>query len=220
MKKVVYTAVFGARDSYPAVSFVDGWDYVCFTSEDLPANDNWRTIKIDPLYFDPRDARRVKILSTAFLSGYDVSVWIDANIVLRPGWDAVCLAAIKDHPIAFLKHWELVEGPYAEIRRCYTMKKDAPERLRAAEKFLRSKNVPVNTAVSATGVIVRKYGGYDLTSFENLWFLVVDRFTYRDQVSLPYARFQTKVPYTEMEYCKSPDWWFGIAPHRRRKGAT
>lgn len=214
MKKVVYTAIFGSRDTHPEIKDVPGdCDFICFTSEDLPESDLWTNVWFPKVYNNPKDARRFKLLPHRYFPCHEKSIWVDANITLNPGW----IEATKtDTDILFLKHWELVENAYKEGRRCITMEKDDPQVINDELEFFKSEGLPGNIPVSATGILVRKHNKQHLIDFHELWWDTVRDYSCRDQIALPYARWKTGLEYEEVEYRKY-DWWFEIGPHRRRK---
>ena len=83
-KIVIYTAIFGGKDNLIEPEFVpEGCDFVCFTDGDFQS-DVWNVRKVEPTFNDPvRNARMYKVLPHKYLSEYEVSLWIDGNLLLR-----------------------------------------------------------------------------------------------------------------------------------------
>ena len=83
-KNVIYTAIFGKYDDLPTPQYIpDNWDFICFTDGDIKS-DVWNIKKTTPLYEDStRTARKYKILPHRFLQGYENSIWIDGNFLIK-----------------------------------------------------------------------------------------------------------------------------------------
>ena len=89
MKRVaVYTAIFGGYDNLESPKVVDpNVDYICFTDSDLKS-DVWNIKKVPAIYNDStRCARKYKLLPHRYLSDYDISIWVDGNIVIHGNID-------------------------------------------------------------------------------------------------------------------------------------
>jgi len=214
-KGVVYTAITGNRDRYPVIDEIkDGWDFVCFTSEYLGNSDLWQTIKTVRLYNNAKDSRVYKLNPHKFLSEYDVSVWIDGNMQLRKGWVDHINKCLDKSNITFLKHPENVKGPYNEGQRCISMGKDSKDIINKQLDFYRSEGLPENENVSATGVLIRRHN--EIKEFNNLWWSQVNKYSYRDQISLPYARWKTKLKYNETVFNKKNPHWLKMGAHCKR----
>ena len=111
-KNVIYTAIFGGYDNLTEPSFIpDGWDFVCFTDSDIKS-DVWDVRKVKPLYKDStRNARKYKILPHRFLSEYDVSVWVDGNILIRNNLNELVDDYLQDCNIAMMNHNKNILDP-------------------------------------------------------------------------------------------------------------
>ena len=91
--------------------------------------------------------------------------------------------------------------------------------------FYGNEGLPQNEPVSATGIIIRDEVIHcdfsDIHKFNNIWWEQIEKYSHRDQISLPYARWKMNwkagVDYHETEYRKREPWWFDILGHRLRK---
>lgn len=87
MTVFVYTALFGGYDRLPEqpVRASSSARFVCFTDDPALESDTWEVRVVAPaLASDPvRSARLLKILGTSIDADADVTVWIDASVLLR-----------------------------------------------------------------------------------------------------------------------------------------
>jgi len=212
-KKVLYTAICGKWDNLPILKEIPkGWDYVCFTSEDLEPCEPWQIIHTHRMYNDPRDSRIYKINPHVFLSKYDVSVWMDGNIQLNKGWEKVVNDSLSKSDLTFLRHPNAVKGAYHEGRRCINMKKDTEKNILPQLAFYQSEGLPDNEPTAATGILIRRHN--KLEKFLRLWWKQVHKYSFRDQIGLPYARWKTKVKYEEIHFDRNG--WFSLVGHKAR----
>jgi len=98
INKVIYTTIFGGYDDLVEPQFVpDGWDFVCFTDDDLES-DIWKIIKVKTFYNDnTRNAKQFKVLPHRHLSKYDYSIFIDGNMTIRNNPDELIENYLKDY---------------------------------------------------------------------------------------------------------------------------
>ena len=215
-KKVVYTCIVGPRDGYPEIENIPkDWDFVCFTSENLGKSDVWKTIKIVRRYNNPKDSRVYKLNPHIFLKKYDVSMWIDGNIALNKGWVDHVEKCLVESDITFLRHPEMVKGAYHEAQRCLSMNKDVEKNIRLQMDYYLSEGLLCDEPVSATGILIRRHN--NLKEFHNLWWSQVEKYSCRDQISLPYARWKTELKYNETHFDKKKPTWFKLKSHAKRK---
>lgn len=209
--KVVYTSICGKLDSLPVIKDVQkDWDYVCFTSEDLKPVAPWEIVKVKPLYKNPKDARLYKHNPHIYLKKYDISMWIDANIRLNKGWIDVVNECLSKSDLTFLNHPQHVGSAYEEGSRCVSLKKDTENNIRPQlECYIQEglKRMPT----SATGIMIRRHNR--MINFNNMWWEQIHKYSWRDQISLPYVKWKTGVKYYETEF-RAP--WYTITGHRRR----
>jgi hypothetical protein len=83
-KTTIYTAIFGNYDNLIEPKYIPKEaDLICFTDSDLKS-DMWQIHKVEKTEVDAtRNARKYKILPHKFLPEYDVSIWIDGNVLVR-----------------------------------------------------------------------------------------------------------------------------------------
>jgi O-antigen biosynthesis protein len=202
---VVYTAISGDYDSLkqPAAQNAD-CEFVCFTDSDWPARIGaWRVQRFapDPALHPRMRAKRPKILSHEYFPGgrwrpasfwsrarsYDLSIWVDGSIEIgssRFVGDMRALLGAGD--------WAMFRHPdrdciYEEAELSLTLPKYQGLPIHEQVETYRGL-VPPHAGLYACGVIVRREPVSELLQAAALsWWSENVRWTYQDQLSLPYV---------------------------------
>lgn len=186
-KTVIYTAIFGGYDKLfePRVH-TDDIDYVCFTDNFKLRSEIWQ-IELSKrfVYWDSvRSARLIKICPHRFLSEYDLSLWVDGNMIVQKAPDVEGL--LNGNTIALIKH-SLRDCLYEEGGVCQQIPKDNYDTIADQLKAYRKKRFPKKAGLYATGVIARKHKDKDLIPRSEEWWNQVSTYSLRDQLSFPVA---------------------------------
>ena len=86
MKKIViYTAIYGNKDTLKNPLFINkDYDYLCFTDNKNIKSNILKIIYKEPVHEDSvRSAKIFKAKPHEFLQDYDISLWIDANFLIK-----------------------------------------------------------------------------------------------------------------------------------------
>jgi len=195
MNKVIYTAIIGDYDNLtnPRV-ITPGWKYVCFTDSEklFKARKDYiwdiRMVK-DSSLKSAKFARKIKICHFGFLPGFDISIWVDANIVVNCNLD---LFLQKYHRVD--KDFTIMKHPhrncvYEEAEECIRRKKGFRDVIiRQIEKY-RKEGFPPNQGLVASGVIVRPFNE-KVNYFMKHWWEQVEKYSKRDQISFNYVLWE------------------------------
>jgi hypothetical protein len=205
-RAVVYTAIFGDYDALkqPAPQD-DPCDFICFTDNRMPPRVGvWRVVHIKRASgTHPRmQAKRFKLLShEVFPNGrlawrfaplwrrprIDLSIWVDASLRIKnPTFVADMRELVADGDWAMFAH---------QWRDCIYDEADASlilEKYRGlpiAQQVESYKSiVPPHGGLYACGVIVRREpAGQRMADVNARWWRENLRWTYQDQLSLPYV---------------------------------
>ena len=90
-KIVVYTCITNNYDSLKEIKYVEeGVSYICFTDNDKLTSKTWKIVYLDSNLIDLNlsfvtQQRFIKLCPHKLdcLKNYDISVWIDANIIIN-----------------------------------------------------------------------------------------------------------------------------------------
>lgn len=218
--KVVYSCITGGYDDIPVHKYVaPDWDYFLFTDDpDLIAKGKFEHWVVKPLVFDKLDNTRKnrwhKINTHKLFPQYDYSLYVDGNIVIN-----------NENPFKLfdelIKQNVLFAAPNHPERKCIyeeaaivkQMQIDYPDVVDAEMEFLRGKRYPMNNGLSENNILLRKHNA--IKKSMDLWWKMVEKFSKRDQLSLRYVLWKTKVPIIPIYTDENG---FGI--HRQSKDFT
>ena len=209
-KKVIYTAIFGGYDNLTEPSFIpDGWDFVCFTDSDIKS-DVWDVRKVKPLYEDStRNARKHKVLPHRFLPEYDISVWVDGNILIRNNLNELVDNYLQDCNVAMMNHNKNVLDPrdciYEEAQTIlyFGQKnnnyKDNPNLIISQIEKYKNENYPQKNGLAVTMEVLRRHNEKDVIDTMNLWWDEIKYGSKRDQLSFNYCAWKTNLNFKWMD---------------------
>ena len=199
-KKVIYTAIFGSKDILKDPKFVSNdFDYICFTDSDFKSN-VWSIRKVESRFDTPRlNAKLYKILPHKFLSDYDISVWIDGNIVIKKDIKKLVDSSLKDSNMALYNHNNsLVDARSTvaeEARVLLDMhkrgrKKIDSVKLKEQMTFYKKEDFPDKGGLILGTVLFRRHNSSDVVKVMEDWWQQIKRFTIRDQMSFNYVAWK------------------------------
>lgn len=175
-----------------------GWDHICFTNNKSikkKPGSVW-TIKYvsDKKLSDEKLARKVKMKYWEFLKGYDINIWIDANIQIKHNLNA--FMAGKNDSFYIMNHPDRITA-LDEVNFCVNRDKDKSNILHKQMQDYIADGFPDKDGLCASGLIIRRHN----VSIMNLmieWFNQVKKYSHRDQISFNYSAW--KVGFTGINY--------------------
>jgi len=192
MKKfVLYTALFGKMGRgvhTPKISISDV-DRFCFTDLDIE-NDFYQIEKmsLDPLVAVRRQ-RFVKIcIPDEIFDNYEYSVYVDCkrNSVIDFEW---LLSFMEPGSDFVTRQHKTRDCVYEEGRACIEKRKDNETIILKQLDFYRRENYPTHNGLHYSYILLRRHTER-LKVFSCLWWDQVRRYSYRDQISLPYVAWK------------------------------
>jgi hypothetical protein len=233
MHAVVYTAIFGDYDTLKQPAAQDqSSEFVCFTDAKLPSSTKgWHVVHVtaDRKLHPRMQAKQFKLLShkvfpngraadsfasSALRRPADISIWIDGSVQIRSSSFVRDLrAALGEQDWAMFSHPDR-DCIYDEAQVCAAMFKYHGLPLFLQVEAYRS-TVPPHGGLYACTVIVRREPAPEgLKAVNSLWWEENLRWTYQDQLSLPYVLRQMR----QCEPIPIPGnlWsnkWFDLMPH-------
>lgn len=188
MKKfVLYTAIFGreGRFNIPNISIPDV-DRFCFT--DLDVKSRFYQIKemnLNQLLPVMRQ-RWVKIcIPHEIFNNYEYSVYVDCKRPYSVDFDYLLDCMEADSDIATRRHRRR-SCVYDEGEFVIKIKKDVKAVVSKQLDFYRSQNYPAHNGLHASGLLFRRHTE-KMKEFSERWWNQVEKFSHRDQISLPYV---------------------------------
>ena len=198
MKKVVYSCITGGYDKIPVHNYIaPDWDYVLFTdNNDLIKAGKYAHWTIKPLFFDKltnvKNARWHKVNTHILFPEYDVSLWIDSNIIVNNN----NLFKVIDN---LIKNDVLVGVPNHPERKCIYDEAeiiknndiDYESIVDSEMYFLKKEKYPKNNGLCETGIMFRQHNKIKNTL--DLWWYMIETYSKRDQLSFNYALWKTGI---------------------------
>lgn len=192
MKKfALYTAVFGkiGRGVHtPEVSIPDV-DRFCFTDLDIKSDFyQIRKMNLDPLA-TVRRQRWIKIrIPDEIFDKYEYSVYVDCKraSVIDFEW---LLSFMEPQSDFVTRRHKIRDCVYEEGRVCIEKRKDDEVVILKQLDFYRSENYPPHNGLHYSYILLRRHTKR-LREFSMLWWEQLERYSFRDQISLPYVAWK------------------------------
>ena len=193
MKTAICTAIFGKRPS--------GWDYLlepqeitpdtdyfCFTDRRDFQSDVWKIIRVEEE--DPNEAvyraKNYKILIHKHFPGYEKTVWVDGNILIKKD-----LTPLLQHSFALHRH-RFIKDYIHEAKTCIKLKLDDEETINNQVEIYKKEGFSHKIPHCECGVIVRE-NNEKINDFNEFWWRQVNRHSIRDQISFPYCIWKKRL---------------------------
>jgi hypothetical protein len=212
-RRVVYTSIFGDYDVLRPVDASWKCDFVCFTDNPETRASGWRVVVVDDRSLTPADLnRRYKLLPHVYLSGYEMSLYIDGNITLHAD-PALLFDKYSNSLIAAPTHRDR-NCAYAEAKTCLDLEmidEATYERLLVAYKSIQ---LPVGFGLTENGVLIRRHNHITVSTLMDEWWAEYCKCGKRDQILLPMLLWKNDVHVTPIvEGPRYTDRFFRINLH-------
>lgn len=190
-RKCLYTCITGDYDTLIPIKQEEGWDYICFSDMDIPS-DCWNIREIPDELNElsaVKKQRMIKILPERYLSEYDVTIWIDANITLRESLTDFYNVYKTDKPISLKRH-PIRTCIYDECDACIRLKKDTVDNINGVKERYKNEGMPERYGLYETNIIIRDNRDFRVEELMNMWANEVREYSHRDQLSLTYCMWK------------------------------
>jgi hypothetical protein len=225
MRLLAYTCVFGGYDRvFPPAHREPGIDYVIITDDPGLRVAGWRTEVVGTSTFRSAKApnRHFKMVGHPALRDYDASVYVDGNIRIINGLVALAGSFLETGAAIGLYPHPSRHSVGQELLACLAAGKIGPaDHVEEELAQYRADGFPDEAGLAETGVLVRNHAHPALEPAMALWWSLFERFDTRDQLSLPYVLWKTRLPthwFPRPFRTKNPN--FGIYPHLAAKGVS
>ena len=182
MRIAAVCAIYGGYDLIPPVP--EGVDDAVLIT-DVPVRSGWRNV-VEPSAEHPRKAAKRPRCRPDLYTDCDASLWIDGSVhVLDDRFVRLVRELLEQHEIVLWDHPEDRDCFLQEAQHCHNWPKyrDGPL-LAQAEHYL-AEGMPEHFGLWATGSIARRHTDR-MRAFGDAWLDEMERWTIKDQVSLPY----------------------------------
>ena len=146
-----------------------------------------------------KNARWHKINAHKLFPEYDVSLWIDGNIVImKPDFFERIKSFIKSGDIIAIPEHPERNCIYAEAEKIKELNIDNNNTVNQEIRTLRFTRYPRNNGLNETCIVLRRHNNKKIRRLQHKWWNKVDRYSKRDQLSYNWAAWRCKVKTTPM----------------------
>ncbi len=185
----VYTAIFGDYDTLklPHPDWAASADFYCITDRTFREAGIWQVVRPDYHNAEPtRIARFYKIHPHLYFTGYEATLWIDGNIVLRADPADLLRDLPPDRDMTAFHHPSRTRWQDEVMICCDLLKDDAGVLLTQASRYCEA-GYQQNAPLIESNVILRHHNRPQVISLMNRWWAEIERGSRRDQISLTYC---------------------------------
>jgi hypothetical protein len=180
MKKAIFTVVLGGYDKINRPVKVRGWDNILFTDH-LVRNSGWtKVFHVNATDRPDIESRRYKWLSHKFLPKYDMVCYVDGNMRLRGQLEESPFRILHDKRKGIMEEAEACNGYQ---HRC------TPETINEQIQAFKKDGFKDEQGLYYNGFFCR-YHSKEENQLCELVFDIVQNYTPRDQLALPYAMWK------------------------------
>ena len=221
MNIVVYTVISGDYDKklIEPKLIDESINYYCFTDNTSFKSKTWNIIPIENILNLERNdqiSRYYKFFSHKVLPEHDISIYIDGNIEIISSLDPFINEFLNSNRnFGCLGHPQR-ENLLQEIIACHLQNKfkhDDLHKIYDQVRFYEEEKFSLLSKLYAATILVKK-NNEEIKKLTENWWKIVQSYTCRDQISLSYALWKTKVtPYVFSVNILDENPYFKRYPH-------
>ncbi|MEP1087382.1 MAG: glycosyltransferase domain-containing protein [Reichenbachiella sp.] len=213
---VVYTALFGDYDQLrdPKGEF-DFVDFVCFTDQKCIVSNVWdiRLVSKDELSSIELN-RMYKFLPHLFLKEYEISLYIDSNILIKKEASELFQQLIdSEYKFALPKHFAR-NCIYQEAKIIIQSKKGNVDIVNSQMRGYRDEGFPEEFGLTENGLLFRRHNDPQVIECMELWWNEFFHKSKRDQLSLMYVLWKSNLDYITGLFSLRRSPYFSIEVHK------
>ena len=205
-KVVVYSCLIGDYDEVSTFQKQKGYDYILFT--DLKINNtNWTIFPIPDEVLklnvnNIKKQRYMKIHPHKFFRNYDLSLYIDANYVIKGDLDDYLINTLNPIDHIYIPHLQFGKGIKKAIETAIEKKLDNQNLLKEVMDRYNKLNILERSGIVNAGLIIRKHHTKDCIKLMEKWWEEVRDYSHVDNFAFNYAGYMTGVRflYTSFQF--------------------
>lgn len=184
---VVYTCITAGYDDLPAITHPEhAVTYVCFTDGPAQEANGWQVRPLPRRLGDPvLENRFVKMHPHLLFPDHARSVYVDGNILLKPGVRAFAENALRENDLALYTH-PFRDCIYEEAEECAGIGHDWAWNFARQMRRYRSEGMPAHHGLYECNILFRRHHASAVSAVMEAWWLEFLQGVRRDQLSLPY----------------------------------
>ena len=203
-KVIVYSCLIGDYDNVATFKRQSGYDYILFTDQKI-VNTNWSVLPIPPeveklKISDIKKQRYIKIHPNKFFKNYDLSIYIDANYIIKGDLDDFLLNTLNPIDNIYIPHYQRGKGVKRAIEKAIEQKKDKFSLLNETLQRYSENSLLDKKGIENAGLIVRKHHKKDCIELMGKWLEEVKKYSHVDNFAFNYAGFITGIRFLYISY--------------------
>ena len=201
---VVYSCLIGNYDNVSTFKRQRGYDYILFTDQKI-VNTNWtvRPIPEEVLKLNVSDVKKqryVKIHPHKFFRNYDLSLYIDANYIIKGDLDDFIINTMNSIDNIYITHLKFGMDLSQGINTAKKNKLDNSILLDEIRKRYNNLNIITKRGIVNAGLILRKHHNPDCIKLMEKWWEEVEKYSHVDNLGFNYASYMTGVKFLYVSY--------------------
>ena len=218
-KIIVYSCLIGDYDNVTNFNKQKGYDYVLFTDQKF-TNINWKVLPIPKEVqnlnvSDIKKQRYIKIHPHKFFKNYDLSIYIDANYIIKGDLDDFLKKILNPLDNIYITHLKFGKDLKFAIKKAKINKLDNHTLLDAIEKRYYDVRILRKPGIVNAGLIIRKHLKEDCIALMEKWWEEVERYSHVDDFEFNYAAYMTKIRFLYISYQLTLE-YFGHNKHLKK----
>jgi hypothetical protein len=218
-KIVIYTTLFGNYDILKNQPNFNKVQYICFSDRTIRNCHNWKISvnpEICPNLSPVMRAKYFKLHPFEYFPDADYSIYIDASIqIANIDFIQSLLSYVTDNGMAAYIHPKR-KCIFEEKRRLLSLNEYKQLPIEEQLKSYQTEGMPLNYGLWAGGILIRKNND-NAKMICSLWWNEIIKWSYRDQISLPYVLWKNKLKIDTITLRQYANNLFKIHPHIYRK---
>ena len=203
-KVVVYSCLIGDYDKVSTFNKQKGYDYILFTDLKIK-NTNWSVFPIPDEVLklnvsDIKKQRYIKIHPHKFFRNYDLSLYIDANYVIKGDLDDYLINTLNPIDHIYIPHLQFGKGIKQAIEKAIEKKLDDSNLLKEVMDRYNKLNILSKSGIVNAGLIIRKHNTKDCIKLMEKWWEEVRDYSHVDGFAFNYAGYKTGVRFLYTSY--------------------
>lgn len=203
-KIVVYSCLIGNYDNVTSFKKQKGYDYFLFTDQKI-VNTNWTILPIPKevknlKVSNVKKHRYIKIHPHKFFRDYELSIYIDANYIIKGDLDDFLIGTLNPIDNIYIPHLQFGIGIHREILKALENKLDDAKILNETLKRYKKTSYIENPGIVNAGLIIRRHNQDDCIKLMNKWWLEVKKFSHVDNFAFNFAGYITGVRFLYISF--------------------
>ena len=203
-KIIIYSCLIGNYDNVTTFQRQKGYDYILFTDQKI-MNTNWTIMEIPSFVrrlkvSDVKKQRFIKIHPHLLFKNYDLSIYIDANYVIKGDMDDFLINTLNPLDHIYICHLQFGTDTRNAILKAIEKKLDDSKLLKKVLERYDKEKIFTQRGIANAGMLVRKHHEKDVIKLMDEWWKEVKKYSHVDGFGFNYAANKTQVRFLYISY--------------------